>query len=433
MATTVRCENKGIVTFKIRAFNGRDKNGKKITANITFKPNQSLTPKQQEKEALRFAMEFEDEFKNGKSFDGNKIAFERFAEDWLKSVKPNLAYSTYDSYVMILNNKIIPYFGHYKMSKIKLPMVEGFYSEVIKAVSYNTVKKYKNILNSMFKTAIRWQMIENNPCTNAVIPKINKRDEGIKFFTPEQSLIFLKSLDREYESMYRGHDRIDDTGKLYHVNEYVERRIVDTQYKVFYSLALFCGLRKGELLALTWNDIDFKERFLKINKSVGKSENGIAVKNPKTKTSIRRVPIPEEIMPLIRSYQREYKELKLMLGTYWKGNGNIFIREDGQLMGYSTPYQFFLRHIDRHNEWVINNEDLEEREKIKKTLPKIPLHGLRHSCATLLNYLGTDIVTIAKTLGHAQTSTTLNIYAHSFEEQSRVASDKMDEFLRANA
>ena len=66
-------------------------------------------------------------------------------------------------------------------------------------------------------------------------------------------------------------------------------------------------------------------------------------------------------------------------------------------------------------------------------LPMIPLHGLRHSCATLLNYLDVNIIDISNILGHAQTSTTMNIYAHSFEKQKRVASDKIDEFLRMNA
>jgi integrase len=68
-----------------------------------------------------------------------------------------------------------------------------------------------------------------------------------------------------------------------------------------------------------------------------------------------------------------------------------------------------------------------------EVLPDIPLHGLRHSCATLLNFLGVNIIDISNVLGHAQTSTTMNIYAHSFDEQKRMASEKVDEFIRKNA
>ena len=83
-------------------------------------------------------------------------------------------------------------------------------------------------------------------------------------------------------------------------------------------------------------------------------------------------------------------------------------------MGRSTPYQYFKRHLKRYNEWVVNKD--EAKQKGWSTLPMIPLHGLRHSCATLLNHLKVNIVDIFDILGHAQTSTTMNIYAHIFEE-----------------
>lgn len=119
------------------------------------------------------------------------------------------------------------------------------------------------------------------------------------------------------------------------------------------------------------------------------------------------------------------------MGDYWKGQGNLFIQADGSLMGRSTPYQYFKRHLKRYNEWVANSD--EAKQSGLSPLPMIPLHGLRHSCATLLNHLEVNIVDISDILGHVQTSTTMNIYTHSFEGQKRLASDKIDEFLRMNA
>lgn len=87
-------------------------------------------------------------------------------------------------------------------------------------------------------------------------------------------------------------------------------------------------------------------------------------------------------------------------------------------MGRSTPYQAYKRHIRRYNEWVRETPEEAKKQKLE-SLPEIPLHGLRHSCATLLNYLKVNIIDISKILGHAKSSTTMDIYAHSFEATAR--------------
>lgn len=239
-----------------------------------------------------------------------------------------------------------------------------------------------------------------------------------------------------YEVTYKGHQRIDDTGKPYYVNEYTESYTVPTQYKVFFTLSLFCGFRKGETLALHWNDIDFKEKKISISKSVGMTENGFDYKEPKTKKSVRKVSIPDDVIPLLKQYHFEYIQTRFSHGTAWQGDlsngGNLFIQADGKLMGHTTPYQYFTKHLHRYNEWVQNNPDKAKAEGLEE-LPIIPLHGLRHSCATLLNYLEVNIIEISKTLGHSTCSTTMNIYAHSFEEQQEEVATKVNEFLRLNA
>ncbi|MGO5442251.1 tyrosine-type recombinase/integrase [Faecalimonas sp. LCP19S3_D12] len=432
MASIKKIENKKGISYKIIVSNGYDMQGKKIVKTTTYNPDPSMTAKQQEKALAKYAMEFEERVKNGDCFDGDKLSFEEYTVKWLAYMKNNLAYSTYEGYVQLLNDNMIPYFKTTKIARIRTPMIEDFYESIINKYAYATVKKCANILSGMFKTAIRWQIIEVNPCTNAIIPKKSKKEVEIKYFTPKQSIMFLKSLDLTYETKYKGHYRTDDTGIRYYVDDYTESHKVATQYKVFYNISLFCGLRKGETLALHWSDIDFNKREISITKSVSKSESGVSYKDPKNYSSIRVVPIPQEIMPLLRQYKAEYNRLRISLGTAWQGDGNIFIQSDGKLMGRSTPYQYFVRHLKRYNEWVQENPE-KAKEQGFEELPTIPLHGLRHSCATLLNYLKTDIITIASVLGHSQTSTTMNIYAHSFEEQTHIASDKLDEFIRMNA
>ena len=204
------------------------------------------------------------------------------------------------------------------------------------------------------------------------------------------------------------------------------------QFRVFFMLSIFCGFRKGETLALNWEDIDFEAREISITKAIGRTPEGFGYKAPKNRTAVRKVPFPESILPVLLQYRHDYEILKESMGSRWQGNGNLFIQPDGRLMGHTTTYQYFVRHLRRYNRWVEQHPKEAEQEGLEP-LPVIPLHGLRHSCATLLNYLDVNIVDISKYLGHSSCSTTMNIYAHSFEEQKKAASEKLNAFIRTNA
>lgn len=343
----------------------------------------------------------------------------------------NIAYSTYESYVHIVNNKIVPFFGTYKIAKIKPPLIESFYETLVGKYANGTIKKTANVLSGMFRTAVRWQMIQINPCKDCKISKNDTEEVALKYFTPEQSLMFLHSLGMIFDTVVKGHERIDDTGKSYRVGDYTESKKLPLQLKVFYTLSLYCGFRKGETLALHWDDIDFETKEIRITKSVGKAEDGVILKKPKTATFVRTVTMPDSIFPLLKQYKKEYNLYRFSIGTTWQGNGNLFIQWDGTLMGRSTPYQSFKRHLKRYNAWVYENEE-EANQYGLEELPLIPLHGLRHSCATLLNYLDVNIIDISKILGHAKSSTTMDIYAHSFEKQNKEAANKLNAFIVNN-
>ena len=120
MASIKRKEKKnGEIVYRIDISLRSDIPGKKKVKVITFKPNQNSTPKQQEKEAQKFALEWEEKLKNGDTYDGEFITFKDYSEKWLEYIRKNIAYSTYESYVHIVNNKIVPFLGTYKLAKIK--------------------------------------------------------------------------------------------------------------------------------------------------------------------------------------------------------------------------------------------------------------------------------------------------------------------------
>lgn len=430
MASLKRVTHKnGRVVYRIAISLGYDKQGHKLVKNLTYSVNQSSPPRQQEKEALRYAIDMEDRLKYGRSLCEGKMSFEEFAHKWLDSVKDNLAYGTYVGYEQLLRSRILPYFKAYRMICVGTSDIEAFYKMLAGEYSPGTIKRYANVLNGIFGTAKRWGFIAENPCQSAKKPSGVQDTYKLRYFTPQQSLIFLKSLDMSYEVTYRKHLRVNQDGSVCCIEIYTKPYQVPIQYRVFYTLSMFCGFRKGEALALRWADVDFEKREISVSKAIGRTEHGFDYKEPKNRMSIRKVPFPDSILPLLAEYREKCAQLEQSLGGDWKGDGSLFIRPDGRRMGQATTYQYFLSHLKRYNQWVKEHPETVAAESLTE-LPSIPLHGLRHSCATLLNYLGVNIVDISKYLGHASCSTTMNIYAHSFEEQKRVASDRLNDFIQ---
>ena len=259
-----------------------------------------------------------------------------------------------------------------------------------------------------------------NPCQRTEAPRTASAGDKVKYFTLEQVQTFLGLLDREYSTTYKAHDRTDDTGKAYHVAEYSETRKLPTQFKLFFLLALFCGCRRGELLALTWADLDFHAGSVSITKSTGIVNGKPLTRAPKTRSSVRVLSVPGSVLEVAKAYRKEQLQYRMALGSKWEGDNYIFIQWNGRQMHPDTPYNTFKRVIRRYNESCSREED---------KLPEIPLHGLRHTSATLLISQNVDVRTVSGRLGHAQTSTTMDIYAHSLKKMDEVAAEKLENLL----
>ena len=122
-------------------------------------------------------------------------------------------------------------------------------------------------------------------------------------------------------------------------------------------------------------------------------------------------------MELLKSYKLEQNKYRLSIGSQWIGENFLFIQWNGKQMDLSTPYHTFKKIIRNYNQTVTEES---------KKLPDIPLHGLRHTSATLLISQNIDVRTVSSRLGHAQTSTTMNIYAHSLKKMDEVAADTLE-------
>lgn len=413
-------------SYFITVSNGYDVTGKQIRETATYTPDTSLTPKQQDKALQVFVFEFEQRVKQGKYLNGEKITFKDFAIKWIAEYAKNqLAVTTYDSYYTSLNKHIYPLIGHYKLSQIKPLHLQSIYNKWIEeGLQPATVKKRHAIIRVILKTAVQWQILNSNPCEKVQLPKANRDMSDIKYFTPEQVNIFLQALNESYPATYKAHARFHNSGKPYSVKEYTEARTLPTQLKLFFTLAIFTGMRRGELIALTWADIDFDNNMINVNKSTTVGTNGIVNKDPKNKTSVRRVSIPSSIMKLLREYKIEQLSLQLQLGNLWEGKNHIFIQWNGKQMYPDTATHAFRDLLIKHNasDKVKQNPDLR--------LPLIPLHGLRHTNATLLiSSNKIDIKTIQSHLGHASSNTTLNIYAHPLAELEKSCADTLENII----
>lgn len=416
-------------SFRITVSKGFDIFGKRLRETFTYTPDPSLTPKKQRRAAEEYARQLEAKIQNGAATEGHKITLKEFSERWFSEyAESQLHPGTVEKYSREMETKILPVLGHLKLTELRPMNLNGFLSSLTKdgarkdgkqgGYSKASIAKTRNVLSSILRTATEWGLIDENPLEK-VHPKIEAAADTVKYFTPEQAAAFLEYLEKPYTVKIHGHKRTDDTGKPYTVPDYESKKEVPEQLKVLFNLALFGGLRKGELLALEWSDFDFKNDTVQISKAVTMVGSEQVTKAPKTKTSHRTVSLPHFLMQRIHRMKLDRALYRLGLGDYWQGGQWLFIQSNGKQMNYSTPYQAFHEIIVRYN----------ADKGPGNRLPLIPLHGLRHTSATLLIASNQDIRTVSSRLGHAQASTTMNIYAHALQESDRKAVNALEEML----
>ena len=171
-------------------------------------------------------------------------------------------------------------------------------------------------------------------------------------------------------------------------------------------------MRRGELCGLNWSDVDFKSGTITVNKSVLYSaDEGIFEDSTKTKSSNRIISVPDSMIKLLKTYQAEQLKQRLALGDQWIDSGKIFTSENGGVINPESLSGWFKNFVRRYN------------------LPDIHFHNLRHTAATLLIANGVDVATVSKRLGHADKTTTLNIYTHAIKSADRAAADKLEDIL----
>lgn len=427
-------------SYQITVSCGRDSQDRKIIRQTTYRPELYTAkghPKSEStimKEVNTYAADFEKRVYSGQYTDGENLTFERYSLKYLSEYAevyqaPTTLESTRRYVKMFVHD-----FGYMALSALN-PLFLQEYVNTMQSTpkspdkpdmpSHGTIKRRMAVLSAMLSQAVRWNLIQSNPMERVQIKsKSSLTQEKTMCFNQHQAETFLRVLDNPLYYQYGSRTRADKSGKVYQIQEYQAAHKIQNQLKLFFYFAMFTGCRRGELIALTWDDIDFEKAAVSITKSTCRAGGQVITKATKTKGSVRVITVPAAVMTLTRQWRTEQKRYRLSIGSQWCGDDYVFIQWNGLQMGLETPYQAFHR--------IINNYNMQQ-EREEEKLPLIPLHGLRHTAATLLISQGVDIRTVSGRLGHANTSTTLNVYAEYLKELDRTASDKLESLLLASS
>lgn len=187
-------------------------------------------------------------------------------------------------------------------------------------------------------------------------------------------------------------------------------------------LMMFCGLRRWELIALRWTDIDFDKKIVHITKTVSKSKpNEFTIKNKPKNGKNRDVVIPDEILPLLRSY---YEKRDNILITHQKNNGSLHTPKS-----WTQLWKSYFDTLNRTYGYM-NCQSKYAPRKLPVVIDKINPHMLRHTYATMLYNAGVDIMTASELLGHADIETTLRIYTELRKNTKQHSIGKYDDYIK---
>lgn len=449
MASIRKIEGKGGISYKITVSMGRDAQDKQIRHFKTWKPDRPMTARQMEKEVQRVALEFEQEITKGFQAD-NRQTFNEYAKYVIDlKERTGAALRTIEHYNWALE-RVSKAFGYMRLADIRPQHINAFYKKLsepgerkldtiayplvdfrslvnqaggvrklgrelhinrhyITAVcrgesltikiasriagalgksleeafrleqhtegtlSKSTILRHHSFISTVFSQAEKEMLITYNPAKRATPPP-ESRDHQPNYFQPEQMQRILEAADRE-----------------------------PIRNRTMIYLFAVTGARRGEIMALSWDKIDFQNRQIKIDQCLTYGPSyGIRIGPTKTKNT-RYITIPDEMVQLLRQYSTWWSEQKLLRG--WPDTSLLFVKEDG---GAQEPGNV--------------NVMLAAFSK-KYGLPHINPHAFRHTAASVLISEGVDVVTVSKMLGHANTSMTTDIYSHVIEESKRKATE----------
>ena len=349
--------------------------GKRRTAYATVKG----TRRDAEKE-LRARLSAIDK---GVHVDPSALTVAQYMDTWLSDVAPQKAQTkTLERYRGLARNQIVPHLGAMRLQKLRPADVAAWQQKLIQQgrLATRTIRHAHGLLRTALAHATAVEIVERNVAAVISPPKLTG--------TREVAILDAGQIAATLEKV-RGHP-------LYPI----------------VALAIGTGARRGEIAALTWDDIGLDAKTVRIERSLEQTKAGLRVKSPKTRAGRRTVSLPAFAVQALREHRRHVLELRVALGVgAIPGDAPVFGTIEGD---WPNPYSISDR-------W----RDLVKSRK----LPKVTFHALRHSHASALIAAGLDVVTVSRRLGHASPALTLGVYSHLFAKNDDEAAAAIEAAL----
>lgn len=402
-------KNLGNDKYQFEVSNGRDGKGKRKKSYKTITAKGS-TPEAKLKYVEKQLAIFIGEVEKGDNQAPTHYTFSSYVDKWKTDAERELAPKTYYRYNELLRIHILPQIGGHKLEAINPVILEDAYNELRKplkriyakkdgtkrekeyTLSEQTLKHIHRLISTILQTAFRKGLIKENPITRTDAPKVKKHEP--KAYDTEQIAVLIEALEG-----------------------------TDIQFKTAVHVTLAAGCRLGELIGLEWSDIDYKKSTIEIRQA-GQylPGQGIFTKDPKNESSKRIISMPKPVMDFISDLEHAKKVQKMELRNKWQG-GSITDKATKEDEG--KPNRLFTQ----VNGSPIFPDTLSKQWRAfikEKKLPDLTFHGLRHTSASYLISCGQDVVSVSKRLGHANSNTTLSIYAHAFKKRDQESAKFMD-------
>ena len=320
---------------------------------------------------------------NGTYQAPDKTTVSQWLDTWMETfcavkVKP----LTFSSYAVAIKNHIKPSLGVLRLQAVRGVHVQKLYNRMTAdGLSAKTVKNVAAILHKAFSVAVKQGLMQANPCDAAELPKAMHKE--ITPLTDSEIPLFLKAI--------KGHP-----------------------FEGAYALCLFAGLREGECLGLSWDQVNFEARRITISQQLQheKKRSAQYYIAPSTKSGKpRQIEPPEITFQYLRAERKRQTENRLAAGPLWSNPDNlVFTDELGRHLAISTFYKTFKRIVSSIGR------------------PDARPHDLRHTAATVAIAAGADIKSVQDLLGHATASFTLNVYAHTSDQMKKDTAARMQSY-----
>lgn len=302
------------------------------------------------------------------------LTFQDLYNYYLSYIKSRIKYSSYYSKTNLAKHHILPYFESKRVNAITTKDIIKWQNLMLENnYSHAYLSKIYTNLSTIIKHGVKFYGVKSNPCPLVGdFQNPNKIEQGLNYWTPDEFKQFISYVD-------------------------------DITYFTFFFFLYYTGARKGEALALTWKDINFKKHEVQINKTVSQRslEGGWKIIPPKTKSSNRRILMPailEEKLKLYYDWCKHYDSF----------NNNYFIFGISRPLPMTTVSRRFGEYIEASG------------------VKKIKIHDIRHSHASLLINQGASILIVSQRLGHKDVKETLNTYSHMFPNKQKEVVDLID-------